>query len=146
MFSYPFFAKVTVGIDLCLEPRWKSHLGRSPVDRFHFVYDVVMSSLWHRETRLLEEVHHSGLSWACVRVESPSASRRWTCQACSSENYAWRAHCHSFNRAVDSECRGGNGGSSARRPAQRGTFRDSLSAGVRQVAPIDTISFLPLFA
>ena len=46
------------------------------------------------------------------RAPSSSASRRWTCQACSYETYAWRAYCHSCNQAVGSVCRVGSGGSS----------------------------------
>ena len=33
-----------------------------PFDMFHFAYDGVMSSLWHREPRLPKDVHHAGLS------------------------------------------------------------------------------------
>ena len=82
------------------EPRWTSHLGGSPFVRLHFAYDVVMSSLWHGESRLPAEVHRSGLSAsrrACFRTAglsigrgtnsrrapSSSASRRWTCLDCS---------------------------------------------------------------
>ena len=46
----------------------------------------------------------------------------------SHENSAWRGYGHSCNRAVDSGCRGGNGGSFLHRPAQGATFSDFLSA------------------
>ena len=62
------------------------------------------------------------------RLPSSAAARRWTCRACSYENYAWRAFCHSCNQAAKSACPGDSGGGSLRRPAQRATFSEFLSA------------------
>ena len=62
------------------------------------------------------------------RPQSSPAGRRWTCRACLCENYAWRACCHSRNEAAESACRGGSGGGFSRRPAQRATFSEFLSA------------------
>ena len=63
------------------------------------------------------------------RAPSSSASRRWTCQACSYENCTWRDYCHSCKHAVSSVCRVGSGGDSSRRPPQSTTFSEFLSAG-----------------
>ena len=53
------------------------------------------------------------------RAQSSLASRRWTCEACSYENSAWRGCCHSYSRAVNSACRGGNGGKAGAAGAPR---------------------------
>ena len=64
-----------------------------------------------------------------VAEPTSSAIRRWTCPDCSCQNYAWRGYCHSCSRAVSSGGRGSSGGGSpARKPAQRATFGDYLSA------------------
>ena len=67
-------------------------------------------------------------TWNSKSASVPAMGRRWTCRACSYENYSWRAFCHSCNQAAESAGRGGNGGASTRRPAQRTTFSDVLSA------------------
>ena len=67
-------------------------------------------------------------AWNSKTASVPAMGRRWTCRACSYENYSWRAVCHSCNQAAESAGRGGNGGASTRRPAQRTTLSDVLSA------------------
>ena len=64
-------------------------------------------------------------TWNNKSASVPAMSRRWTCRACSYENYSWRAFCHGCNQAAESAGRGGNGGASTRRPAQRGMQRGS---------------------
>ena len=70
-----------------------------------------------------------------------SVSRRWTCPDCSYQNYAWRGYCHSCSRAVSFGGRGNSGGGSlARKPAQRATFGDDLSAECERLRGGDSLS------
>ena len=135
-----------------IKSRWTSYLHRGLSQSGNritvevlllFVYDEVMSSLWHGQSRLPTEVHRSGRSasrWASVclgqskvsgsRAPTSLASRRWTCPDCSYQNYAWREYCHYCSRAVRKQW----WWQSCKEAGSATDFRGLPLGGVRKVA------------